>query len=157
MDGARTPLARGPRARTFEIPTDRSQSMQHRHLTASLVVLAVAAGTVAGCGSSSSSPSATATPKAGSSQNAARSGGANSLGIANFKFTPATLTVSRGARITVTNRDTTAHTTTADDGKSFDTGTIDPGSSKTITLSKAGTYKLHCTIHPFMHGTIVVR
>lgn len=59
--------------------------------------------------------------------------------------------------ITVTNHDSTAHTTTADDGKSFDTGNIDPGSSATIRLSKPGTYKYHCNIHPFMHGTLVVK
>jgi plastocyanin len=64
--------------------------------------------------------------------------------------------VSQGT-ITVTNRDTTAHTTTADDGKSFDTGNIDPGSSATISPPKAGTYKYHCNIHPFMHGTLVVK
>ena len=116
-----------------------------RHLNASLVALAAAAGTVAGCGGSGAHPTA------------AQSGGANSLGISNFKFRPARLTVSRGRRITVTNRDTTAHTATADDGRSFDTGNVDPGSAASITLAKAGTYRFHCSIHPFMHGTIVVR
>jgi plastocyanin len=120
-------------------------ALKLRHLTASLVALAAAAGTVAGCGSSGAHPTA------------AQSGGADSLGISNFKFRPARLTVSRGPRITVTNRDSTAHTATADDGRSFDTGNIDPGSTATITLAKAGTYRFHCSIHPFMHGTIVVR
>ena len=119
--------------------------MHHRQLTSSIVALAAAAGTVAGCGGSDSHPTA------------ARSGAASSLTISNFEFIPASLTVSPGVRITVTNRDTTAHTATADDGRSFDTGNIDPGSAATFTLSHAGTYKLHCSIHPFMHGTVVVR
>ena len=50
-----------------------------------------------------------------------------------------------------------AHTATADSGNSFDTGNIDPGSSATFTLSKVGTYSYHCSIHPFMHGTLTVR
>jgi plastocyanin len=56
----------------------------------------------------------------------------------------------------VTNSDSTAHTATADDGHTFDTGTIDPGASKTISATKPRTYPYHCSIHPFMHGKIVV-
>jgi len=77
--------------------------------------------------------------------------------ISNFKFAPATITVQKGAPIVVANRDTTAHTATADGGHGFDTGTIDPGASKTITLNKTGRFTYHCSIHPFMHGTIVVK
>ena len=62
-----------------------------------------------------------------------------------------------GARITISNRDSTAHTVTSDDGSSFDTGDINPGSSTTITVNGAGRIAYHCSIHPFMHGTIVVR
>ena len=36
----------------------------------------------------------------------------------------------------------------------FDTGDIDGGSSAKVTLKKAGTYKYHCNIHSFMHGTL---
>ena len=77
--------------------------------------------------------------------------------ISGFKFTPASLTVKSGAKVTVTNDDSTAHTATADDGNSFDTGTLDPGSSQTISVSRPGSYGYHCSIHPFMKGTIVVR
>jgi plastocyanin len=124
-----------------------------RHLTVSLVALAALAAPVAGCGGSDDTPPAA--QSGGSAQHAALSGDA--LTISNFKFTPASVTVSRGARITVTNHDTTAHTATADDGHSFDTGNIDPRSSATLAPSKAGTYRYHCSIHPFMHGTLVVR
>ena len=75
--------------------------------------------------------------------------------ISNFAFVPATVPVKSGAKVTVTNNDTTAHTATADDG-SFDTGTLDRGASKTITVGKSGTVAYHCTIHPFMKAKIVV-
>ena len=77
--------------------------------------------------------------------------------ISNFKFSPGTITVKSGTKVTVTNNDSTAHTATSNDGSSFSTGDIDPGSSTTITVSKAGTYAYHCSIHPFMHGTLVVQ
>jgi plastocyanin len=125
-----------------------------RHVIASLVALTAVAGPIAGCGGSDPSPAAA---KPSASSQPAQSGGSDSVTISDFKFAPASLTVDRGARVTVTNRDSTAHTATADNGKSFDTGDIDPGSSATITLSKAGTYSYHCSIHPFMHGKLVVR
>ena len=134
-------------------PHRLENAVQLRHLIASLAPLAALAALVAGCGGSGDT--APATQSGGSAQHAALSG--DSVTISNFKFTPASVTVSRGARITVANHDSTAHTATADDGKSFDTGDIDPGSSATVSLSKSGTYRYHCSIHPFMHGTLVVR
>jgi len=83
--------------------------------------------------------------------------GQHAVSIRDFKFLPGTLTVKKGARITVSNRDSTAHTATSDDGSSFDTGSIDPGSSGTITLNTTGRVTYHRSIHPFMHGTIIVQ
>ncbi len=82
-------------------------------------------------------------------------GGSDAVTIDNFKFAPATLNVKAGAKVTVTNNDSTTHTATADGG-AFDTGDLDPGASKTVTLSKPGDYADHCQIHPFMKATIVV-
>jgi plastocyanin len=126
-----------------------------RHVTASLALLAAVAGPVAGCGGSSSSSNASQSTKP--AQGSSSGGGSGGVSIDNFKFSPASLTVKSGTKVTVANHDSTAHTTTADNGKSFDTGSIDPGASSTITVSKAGTYKYHCSIHPFMHGTLVVK
>lgn len=128
--------------------------MKRRHLIVTLVALAALAAPIAGCGGSSSG--ATTAQSDGQSQSKP-SGGSNEVSVVDLKFTPATLTVPRGARVTVANHGTMAHTATADDGKSFDTGDIDAGSSATVTLSKRGTFKYHCSIHPFMHGTFVVR
>jgi plastocyanin len=128
--------------------------MDLRHLGASVGALAALAVPIAGCGGSSSSASEkpNTTPKPSSS---AQTGKASAITIDNFKFAPGTLAVSKGTHVTVTNRDSTTHTATANSG-GFDTGNIAPGASATLTLSKPGTYAYDCTIHPFMHGTIVV-
>ena len=82
---------------------------------------------------------------------------ANAVSISDFKFAPATLTVKAGAHVAVTNNDSTAHTATADDGRSFDTGTLDPDASQTFSVAKPGNYAYHCSIHRFMHGTLTVK
>lgn len=76
--------------------------------------------------------------------------------IQNMSFSPATLTVKVGDSVTWTNQDSVGHTATADDN-SFDTGVIENGQSKSVAFNKAGTYTYHCTIHPSMHGTIIVQ
>ncbi len=80
----------------------------------------------------------------------------NSVQIANFSYSPATLTVKVGDSVTWTNMDSAGHSATADDN-SFDTGILDYGKSGTVTFQKAGTYTYHCSIHPNMHGTIIVQ
>lgn len=52
--------------------------------------------------------------------------------------------------------DQTAHTATST-AKAFDTGTVGPGASRTVTVRKPGTYAYFCQFHAFMHGTIVVK
>jgi plastocyanin len=125
--------------------------MQARRV-GSLAAAATAAALLAGCGGSGTAKAPTPSPSA--------SGGSSStsgIKIADFAFSPATVTVAGGARVAVTNDDSAAHTLTADDGHSFDTGSIDSGSSSTVTAPKPGRYPFHCSIHPFMHGTLVVR
>lgn len=78
------------------------------------------------------------------------------VSIQNFSFSPDTLTVKVGEKVTWTNKDSTGHSATADDG-SFDTGIIAQGQSGSATFSKAGTYTYHCSVHPNMKGTIVVQ
>jgi plastocyanin len=59
-----------------------------------------------------------------------------------------------GDTVRVTNNDGVAHSVTADDG-SFDTGLFSDG-TRTIHLTKAGTFTYKCTLHPNMTGTIQV-
>jgi len=80
----------------------------------------------------------------------------NAVQIANFAFSPATLTIKVGDIVTWTNQDSVGHSATADDN-SFDTGILAQGKSGIVTFSKAGIYKYHCRVHPMMHGTIIVQ
>jgi plastocyanin len=122
----------------------------------SLVGILAAAIVLGGCGGGGGNGGGSA-PSSSASQPSASAGGAQTIDISNFKFAPATLTVRAGSKVTVKNSDTTAHTATADSGGAFNTGDIEPGASATITLKATGRVAYHCSIHPFMHGTIVVR
>ncbi len=119
-----------------------------RQILPVLVASATAAALLAGCGGSDTPKSASASAKPASG---------SSVTISDFKFAPASLTVKSGAKVAVTNDDSAPHTATADDGHSFDTGTLDQGSTQTISVTKPGTYAYHCTVHPYMKGTFVVR
>jgi plastocyanin len=46
---------------------------------------------------------------------------------------------------------------TADSGNAFDSTQPSGGSSSFTAPTKPGSYPFHCTIHPFMHGTLVVQ
>ncbi|KAG0328848.1 hypothetical protein BGZ99_004336 [Dissophora globulifera] len=73
--------------------------------------------------------------------------------IINFSFQPQTVTVQPGDTVIWTNSDTTAHTVTTDT-TGFDSGNINPGATFSHTFATAATVKYHCSIHPFMLGTV---
>jgi plastocyanin len=110
---------------------------------------------LAGCSSSSPSYGTTATTvaKAPGSSAGVTSPAGDAVSIENFSFSPTPLTVKVGATNTVANNDQTDHTFSDSHG-TFDTGHITPGSSKLVTITKAGTYTYHCQIHPSMTGVI---
>lgn len=78
--------------------------------------------------------------------------------VQNFAFNPFTQTVNVGDTVTWTNMDGVPHTASSDVGVSpaFDTGTISPGGSATVTFTQAGTFAYHCNIYAGINGTIVV-
>ena len=102
--------------------------------------------------SSQSSSSAT-TPSPSAAGPAVR---AAKVDIKSFKFNPGVVAVKKGGRITWTNSDSTAHTATADK-RSFDTQSIDPGKSRTVSFTRAGSFAYHCDFHPFMKAMVVVK
>ncbi len=75
--------------------------------------------------------------------------------IQNYAYHPDSLTVRAGTTVTVVNRDMTQHTLTANDG-AFDTGTVQPGQTRRLTLRRSGTFMYHCDFHAFMTGTVTV-
>ena len=77
------------------------------------------------------------------------------IDIRDFKYVPETVTVRAGSRVTWINDDMAPHTATATGV--FDTGTLQRGDSKALTLSKPGSYSYVCEFHPFMKATVVVK
>jgi plastocyanin len=77
--------------------------------------------------------------------------------IKNFHFKPAHITIKRGTKVRWINKDPHPHTATANNGRSFDSGHLDPGERYTHTFKSVGTKKYHCEIHPFMRGRVVVK
>lgn len=76
--------------------------------------------------------------------------------ISGFAFSPSSITINVGDRVTWTNSDAVTHTATATNG-AFDTGDIDEGQSRSVKFTKPGTYAYVCTPHPTMTGSIRVR
>jgi len=75
--------------------------------------------------------------------------------ITNFAFVPASLTVKAGQTVTWANHDEEPHTVAADDG-SFHSPGMGTNATYSVTFTTPGTYAYTCSIHPFMHGTVVV-
>jgi len=80
----------------------------------------------------------------------------NGVTIANFAFAPTSITVAPGQMVTWTNKDSTAHTVTADKGE-WDSKNLAVGATFQRTFDQAGTFAYHCAIHSSMHGTVVVK
>ncbi len=116
-------------------------------LVAALAVLTVAALTSCSGGYGAPPPKSTTSspPVSG-----------NAVTISNFSFSPSSLTVAVGTKVTWTNKDSTTHTVTSDSGV-FTSGNLAPNATYSYTFSSAGTFSYHCAIHTYMTGTIKVQ
>ena len=125
-----------------------------RRLAGPLLLVAAVAIIAAACnGTGSTAYGAPASTAATATTTAATA--ANAAAIKGFAFQPDVLKVEVGAKVTWTNDDTVAHTVTADTN-SFASGNLQPGGSFSFTFTRPGTYAYHCSIHPSMHGSVVV-
>jgi plastocyanin len=79
----------------------------------------------------------------------------DAVSIDNFAFVPATLTVRVGSTVTWTNHDEEPHTVAASDG-SFHSPGMGSQATYSHTFPTAGKFDYICSIHPFMHATVVV-
>jgi plastocyanin len=77
------------------------------------------------------------------------------VAMTSMKFSPKTLTIAAGDKVSFANKDGVPHTATAKDG-SFNTGRLADGQSASITFATPGEYAYYCTVHPMMKGTITV-
>jgi cytochrome c oxidase subunit II len=81
-------------------------------------------------------------------------------------YDPDSLTVKKGDKITVTNKDTLPHTVTSGTGpqdptsaKLFDTSIIEAGATADIATTNVdpGNHPFYCSVHPYMTGTLIVQ
>ena len=88
--------------------------------------------------------------------------GASSPSIAK-PYDPSPLTVKSGTSVKWTNNDSTLHTVSSGlpeqgaTGTLFDSSLMAPGKTYTHAFEKAGTFDYSCTLHPFMHGQVIVK
>ncbi|OBB67420.1 cupredoxin family copper-binding protein [Mycobacterium sp. 852014-50255_SCH5639931] len=118
-------------------------------------VAVAAAVLLAGCSASRPATGSGTSMSMGSVTPPAAPVSGNQVNIDGFAFAPATLTVPVGTTVTWTNRDEEPHTVAASDG-SFHSPGMGTGATFTHTFSDAGTFDYVCSIHPMMHGSVVV-
>jgi len=80
----------------------------------------------------------------------------NTIEIKDFAFSPQTITVKSGEKITWTNRDEEPHTVVSVEKQFKKSSALDTDQTFTITAGAPGTYTYFCSVHPKMTGTIVV-
>jgi plastocyanin len=81
---------------------------------------------------------------------------AAAVGIKEFAFTPATLTVPVGTTVTWTNHDENPHTVTSATG-AFRSAGLSNEETFTQTFTRPGTYQYFCALHPHMKATVIVK
>ena len=80
----------------------------------------------------------------------------NQIVIKDFHFTPQTLTVKSGEKITWINRDDEPHTIVSVEKQFKKSSALDTDQEFTTIAGAPGTYSYFCSVHPKMTGTIVV-
>ena len=80
----------------------------------------------------------------------------NTIEIKDFMFSPQTLTVKAGEKVTWINRDDEPHTVVSVGKKFQKSSALDTDQEFTITAGEPGSYEYFCSVHPKMTGTIVV-
>jgi plastocyanin len=87
----------------------------------------------------------------------AESARAEQIVIDNFTFAPSTVTVRAGTVLTWLNEDDAPHIVIGTDpGSPIKSPPLDSGDRYSIALTKPGTYRYFCSLHPHMTGTVIV-
>ena len=84
--------------------------------------------------------------------------GAVSIKEANdrYSFGPGTVYVNVGESATWTNASDAPHTVTSDTGSELASENLAEDDTYDHTFNATGTFAYHCTIHPYMRGSVVV-
>ena len=76
--------------------------------------------------------------------------------IKDFAFSPQTITVKSGEKITWINRDEEPHTIVSVEKQFKKSTALDTDQEFSITAGAPGRYTYFCSVHPKMTGTIVI-
>ena len=76
--------------------------------------------------------------------------------IDNFSFSPNTLQIKAGTKVTWTNADDIPHTVVSDD-KVFKSKALDTDEKFSFSFDKPGTYPYFCSLHPKMTAKVIVQ
>lgn len=79
----------------------------------------------------------------------------NTVNMQGSAFNPSSIKIKKGDTVTWTNNDSIVHSIVADDN-SFGLGSMVSGKTSQHTFSDSGTFAYHCSIHPYMKGTVIV-
>ena len=75
-------------------------------------------------------------------------------------YIPSKISVGTGYLVTWINDDSAFHSVTSgpygDPTGLFDSGHMDPGDVFAYQFNEAGEFQYHCTLHPWMEGTVLV-
>ena len=124
-----------------------------------VVTILVIGGTVALTHKSNNNATQNTSNTSSTSSNSNQTPATGTINIKNMMFTPSQISVQKGGTVTWTNNDSIAHTV-IDDLSNVGgpaSGNIEPGSTYSFTFDKTGSFQYHCSIHPSMRGTIVVK
>ena len=81
----------------------------------------------------------------------------NQIDIKECMYSPDTLKVTAGTKVTWINRDDVPHTIVdSATPKMFHSAALDTNDGYSFAFVKPGTYHYFCTLHPQMVGTIIV-
>ncbi len=108
-------------------------------------------------------PSTTPAPTSSQSSSQSTPAAQNTITYSSSGFSPATLTVKSGTTVMIKNDsssllqfDSNPHPAHTDDTE-LNVGSISPGQSKTVTVTKTGSHDYHNHLNPSDTGTLVVQ
>jgi plastocyanin len=93
------------------------------------------------------------TPAAGAATGRAQKG---AVSISNFAFTPKSIQIAKGDRVTWRNDDDVPHRIQSANEAFAPSSVLDTRGTYAVTMMQPGEYRYFCSLHPTMTGTIVV-
>jgi plastocyanin len=121
--------------------------MRHSRLPLIALIALVSILVLAGC---AATPSSSTTPSGGTGPASSTA----EVSLKNMSINPSDITVAVGGTVAFTNNDTVTHDIA---GTGFDTGALAPGATFFQVFKTAGSFPIHCTIHPSMTANVTVR